>query len=362
MKNIHMEKQKQWRTSLLKNIQLQLFISFVSLPFLIGWGLPISLLTPVSTLIFGPFLTCFLLVSSLIFFLELFYLPNGFLVWCLEQITTIWLACLNLEQRAWLIGFQKPPLLVLACIPLIALAIVHSKKIITLTTRTGLLALLLVTTCAVLKLFPYTDHSSITTIACNKGAITVINHNPTPLKSAQSYSAEATKDKPYSVETSYFAKATKDKSKGKQIIMIDPAYIASRPNYESFISYTLVPEIIKTTGSMHINHLIMCKLNKRILDAIQFLATKIEIKNLYIPAWKGKIPPFAWRSYISLKKTILANNGTITSISYKKKLALTEPSSILFIEPSDTKNICYYDAIYKPLSVHGIINNKALSL
>src|SRR3972149_9378673 len=118
-----MNKTTQWRQSLLKSIQLQLFISFISLPFLIGWGLPISLLTPVSTLIFGPFLTCFLLISSLIFFLELFYLPNGALIWCLEKVTSAWLACLSLEQRAWLIGFSKPPLIVLLLIPLIALAI-----------------------------------------------------------------------------------------------------------------------------------------------------------------------------------------------------------------------------------------------
>src|SRR5260370_32295969 len=86
----------QWQQSLLKSIQLQLFISFISLPFLIGWGLPISLLTPVSTLIFGPFLTCFLLISSLIFFLKLFYVPNAALVSCLELITSVWLAFLNL--------------------------------------------------------------------------------------------------------------------------------------------------------------------------------------------------------------------------------------------------------------------------
>src|SRR5438445_4320197 len=103
----------KWYQSLLKSVQLQLFISFISLPFLIGWGLPISLLTPFSTLIFGPFLTCFLLISSLIFFLELLYLPNALFIWLLELVTSIWLACLNLEQRAWLIGFTKPPIIVL---------------------------------------------------------------------------------------------------------------------------------------------------------------------------------------------------------------------------------------------------------
>src|SRR5688572_27273147 len=136
-----MKKHTLWRQSLLKSIQLQLFISFISLPFLIGWGLRISLLTPVRTLIFGPFLTCFLLISSLIFFLELFYLPNTLCIWCLEQVTSIWLTCLNVEQRSWLIGFTKPPILILCLLPLIALAIVHSKKITTIPKRILLLTL-----------------------------------------------------------------------------------------------------------------------------------------------------------------------------------------------------------------------------
>src|SRR6266478_7808031 len=138
-----MKKYKHYYQSFLKSIQLQLFITFISLPFLIGWGLPISLLTPISTVIFGPFLTCFLLISSLIFFLELFYIPNSILIWCLEQITHIWLMCLNLEQRTWLVGFIKPPVIILFLIPLVALVIIHNKKITTLSLRTIVLASLL---------------------------------------------------------------------------------------------------------------------------------------------------------------------------------------------------------------------------
>ena len=319
-----MKKHTKWYTSLLKSVQLQLFISFISLPFLIGWGLPISLVMPISTLMFSPFLTCFLLISSLIFFLELFYLPNTLFIWCLEHITTIWLACLNLEQRAWLIGFQKPPMIILLCIPFVALALVHSKKIITMTTRTSLLALLLITTCAALKIFPYTRHNAITKITCNKGHITLTNYQ-------------------------------------NIVTMFDPGYMSSRPNYESFISYTLMPEIIQKTGAMQIDHLVIGKLNKRILDAVQFLATKMVIKNVYIPAWQGKIPPFAWRSYVALKKTMLADNGKLHSISYKKQLK-HDTDYIISIEPSNEKSISYYDATYKPLCINGTIDAQTFSL
>jgi len=312
-----MKKTTQWGQSLLKSIQLQLFISFISLPFLIGWGLPISLLSPISTLAFGPFLTCFLLISSLIFFLELFYLPNDTLIWCLEIVTSAWMACLSLEQRAWLIAFAKPPVIILICLPLIALAAVHYKHITSVKIRITLLSLLLVSSCATLKLFPY-KYATIETITCNNGSITLIKHNNT-------------------------------------LVMIDPAFMAARPSYESFISYTLLPELVQKTGRLQIDHLIVFKFNKRILDALQFLASKVTIKNIYMPFWHGRISSFAWRSYAHLKKTMIANNGKLIPISYIKKLPL-DATSLLFIEPAHTKEVSYYEATYKPLTVKGVVN------
>jgi len=319
------KKYAQWRTSLLKSIQLQFFISFISLPFLIGWGLPISLLTPVSTLLFGPFLSCFLLISSLIFFLELLYIPNNLLIWGLEHVTNFWIACLNLEQRAWLIGFTKPPLFILCLLPLLALAIVHSKKITSIPYRIFFLTSLLIFTCITLKFFPYPQHSNnIVTIPCNKGAITLIQHDAS-------------------------------------LVMIDPGALASRPSYESFIAYTLIPNIIQTSGYLHIDHLVIFKLNKRILDALQFLASKVTIKNIYFPAWQGKIPLFAWHSYKQLKKIISDQKGTLIAISYKKKLYNNE-SYTLFIEPTTEKKVHYYDATYQSLCMYGTLNNQTISL
>ena len=145
------------------------------------------------------------------------------------------------------------------------------------------------------------------------------------------------------------------------LIMIDPGFIASRPSYESFISYTLLPEIIQKTGRMDIDHLIIFKFNKRILDALQCIATKFTIKNLYLPAWKGRIPPFAWRSYAHLKKTILTNKGKVISLSYKKQLC-SDQKSTLFIEPTTTKEVQYYDATYQPLCIKGALNNQTFTL
>ncbi len=307
--------------ALLNSIQLQLFISFISLPFLIAWGLPISLLSPISTLLFGPFLTCFLLISSLIFFLELLYFPNDLLIWLLEKITAFWMTCLGLEQKAWLIGLPKPSMFIIVLIPVIALIIIHSKKITSVLMRIGCLAFFLVITCIILKYFPYT-YNTIEKIPCHKGEIILINRDNT-------------------------------------LIMIDPGYLAYRPSFESFIAYTLLPEIVQKTGKLHIDHVIVFKFNKRILDALQFLATKMAIRNMYIPYWNGRIPSFAWQAYAKLKRTIVENNGKIHSVSYKKQI-YKDDTSLVFLEPVATKTVSYYDATYQQLTITGIINGQKI--
>jgi hypothetical protein len=316
----------RWQQSLLKSIQLQLFMSFISLPFLISWGLPISLMSPVSTLLFGPFLTCFLLISSLIFFCELLYIPNGALIYCLEWVTTIWQACLQYEQKSWLIGIAKPPMIILCIIPLIALALLHYKKITSLATRTLLLLLLLIATCTILKLFPYA-YNSIETIPCNNKTITLINNHQQGCT-----------------------------------FLIDPGALAARPSYESFIAYTLLPAIIQKTGLLQIDHLITFKLNKRTLDALTFLATKVTVKNIYLPAWQGKIPLFAWRSYAKLKKTIIAQGGKLISLSYKKQLCNDQMCNVAIVPQDTTKTIRYYDATYAQLRITGTIDNQQIAI
>lgn len=114
---------------LLHFLHLQLFLSLISLPILIAWGLPFSWLTFVGNLIFTPFLTLFLLVSSLIFFAHLVSIPCGFLVSILEKITSWWIFLMQWSDRHWLMGFARPSLMVLFCIPVIAVLIVQSKRL-----------------------------------------------------------------------------------------------------------------------------------------------------------------------------------------------------------------------------------------
>lgn len=88
-----------------KFLYLQLFISLIAFPLLLCWGLPISLLSPVGNLIFGPFLTVFLFLSSMLFFTELLYLPNGWIASVLDTFTQSWLS----------LKHSRPPLAFWVC-------------------------------------------------------------------------------------------------------------------------------------------------------------------------------------------------------------------------------------------------------
>lgn len=87
-------------------LQLQIFLSIISLPFLIGWGLPLSLFTLLGNIFFIPFFTVFLFISSLFFFAVLCSLPLTFLSWLLEQLCQIWLWFLQYGQKTWLLALS----------------------------------------------------------------------------------------------------------------------------------------------------------------------------------------------------------------------------------------------------------------
>jgi len=302
----------KWRIAFLKSIQLQLFLTLISLPFLIAWGLPLSLLSPLATLLFTPFIAVFLLLSSLIFFLELVYLPSTWVIYALDVLTGWWISIINTNYSWWLIGFRAPSLLFLIAIPLITCLLIHSRHITTITKRIAYLATLLLIICCICRFFPY-SYNTVETIIRKQKTITLINHHNT-------------------------------------LILIDSGAFSSHKSYESWINYTFIPELIQKTGQLHIDHLILCTINQRIFDAVHFLSSKITIDYVYVPWWTDKIPSFAWQSYINLKKALSDNRGRITSISKKRSIFIDKDAS-LSIEPDEAKKIRYYNATYPLMNI-----------
>lgn len=99
-------------------LELHLVITLCTLPVVVGWGLPISLLSLFGNLYFTPVLSLFLLVSCAIFFFEILHIPNSWCIWLLEQITHWWHTILQCNSPYWLIGVCKavwPYTLLIAC-------------------------------------------------------------------------------------------------------------------------------------------------------------------------------------------------------------------------------------------------------
>lgn len=114
---------------LLHFLYLQLFVTLISLPVLIAWGIPLSLASVVGNLFFTPFLMALLLCASLLFFFNLIGISATGLGWLLGHLTQLWLHVLSYGSPSWLIGFKKPSLLTLVGIIVITLALVHLRRI-----------------------------------------------------------------------------------------------------------------------------------------------------------------------------------------------------------------------------------------
>ena len=119
--------------------EMQLFLMCISLPLLIAWGLPLSLGSLLGNLIFAPFLTIFLLVSSLLFFTEMLGIHNTLCAYALEKLCSVWFWMLNCAHDSWLIAYPKPPIIVLIAMPVLAGMIIALKLKISQLMRIGLL-------------------------------------------------------------------------------------------------------------------------------------------------------------------------------------------------------------------------------
>lgn len=97
----------------LQAVHLQVIISFVYIPILICWGLPISLMSVVGNLIFTPFLIAFIFCSFFVVLTQIFYIPNQPLCALLDFLSMWWFKALTLGSPAWLMGFAYPGALAL---------------------------------------------------------------------------------------------------------------------------------------------------------------------------------------------------------------------------------------------------------
>lgn len=226
-------------------VYVQYFLMLVSLPILIGWGLPFSMHSALGNLIFTPLITLFLLASCLLFFCTLLNLPCTIPLWLCEQTASVWHGMLSYAQRDWLIGCPHAawfitvgPLLV-ACILLKITQ--HASGLVKALSMFGAFC----TTCVVIQLSAW-PMQKVHTIPCNNDIVTLIMHR-------------------------------------NQVTVVDPGSLGGSQSASSWTQYTLAPELVRTTGKTKIDNFVVLRANQTTLKAIISLHKKIRINNLYLP-------------------------------------------------------------------------------
>lgn len=299
------KKVKKFCASIPKYLQLQLFLTFISWPILLAWGLPLSYASIVGNILFTPFLTIFLLLSSLIFFCELLYIPDMLLILALDRLTIIWTALLTISNRSWLVTFPLPSPSILPLLPLGALALLHYKKYTSPLISSAALLIFFVISSIGLKLT--TNNEATVSIPCFNKQLTLIQ-------------------------------------KRTDAVLIDPGVLGRRIS-PSWVSYTLIPELNRN-GITTIK-VICTKPSVTTFRALTTLIDEYNVSEIYMPYWRGKLTNRGWGAWHCLLAGALTTGTKISFITQQacilKKQAITIGCSSKMISKNSMR--------YKPVTI-----------
>lgn len=167
----------------LKAATTQAYLSAVSLPFLAFWGLPLSIASFVGNVIISPIIVSFIFIAALVFFSELFYLPNELLIFLLEANSWLIIKFVGLGSAKWLSGIRASYLLLL--LPFAATAIIFwfkdKARLLVLVTTLGLTILLVkvlptpifaeTLKCGNSKVLVSNDKNGVVSLNCKPGIV-----------------------------------------------------------------------------------------------------------------------------------------------------------------------------------------------
>lgn len=302
--------------------QLQLFLTLVSLPILVAWGLPISCMSPLGNCLFTPFLTLFLLLSSLMFFGQLLHIPYSPLVYLFNYLTRFWIDVMNYGQMQWLVGIVCLPMPFLLLIGITPFCIIAYKP--TRSVGHSILCFL----CILSIVYAYSRYISNQihriAIPCGRGELTLL------------ITPSAT-------------------------ILIDPGYLGSKVAASSWVRYTLIPVLISTTGTTHINHVIMLQPMGLGFEAAAELCTSIRVDALYIPCWQGELKRSHTFRYAELKKSLVSNFVQLVRIDSTPTIILLSDRQRVTVTPQE-KQISLGDIRFQSQKLQVQIDNKEVTI
>ncbi len=249
-----------------------LLITLVSLPILICWGIPLSKLSIIGNFLFTPILTIFLVLSSIIFFTELFYIPNLFLIKSLETLTSFWQKLLVSGNKSWLTGFTKQNSIILLSIPAFLFLVFTCKKINSINKKIISMSILLIL---------YTGYFSY-----------------------QSWKNYPQKQTLFSFKNKL--KITK-KINGKLNIQ-DHGFFNKKRSIRKFIDFELKSYLLKNFGTIKIKNLSVLNPGINSFKAAQEFCKVFDVSQITLPIFDGKkLNKNGWREFFVLREVVKEN-------------------------------------------------------
>jgi hypothetical protein len=244
----------------------QLVVTLVSLPILSAWGLPLSLMSIVGNLVFLPFLTVFLILSSMVFFTELLSIPNSLFITGLNLVTKLWLHLLHYGKKEWLIGFAHPKLLTLTILLQIAANLFLHKQIKRYLLIGNYIVLLLI-------LFIFSLASRIT------------------------------------VEQTYFIPNANQKisistHQDNTITITDNGFFSKKTSPEKMVNFELKPYLTQQFGTVKIKEIIEQRPGQRSFRALQELCGLFPVETVKLAYFDFKLNKNGWRAFFDLKREL----------------------------------------------------------
>lgn len=259
---------------LLTFLHTQLFITLISLPLLLSWGLPISIATIVGNLLFAPVLSATLLLGSLIFFGELVSLPTSFLTTILEWITHAWFNILNQGSPSWLYSAPQPSPAALLLILTATLLIIHCRALKNRLFNSGALLTLLIIIGLSLTSF---REKGVSKITCFTKELILIRSEPSAL--------------------------------------IDTGAFGQR-GAPQLVATTLIPTL-RRQGLSQLEALICLKPSATTFQSIASLITTFPIISLYLPAFETQLNSYIWPSWEAVVSAARQTHTCIISFTHE---------------------------------------------
>ncbi len=228
---------------------IQLIMSIYSMIIVVFWGIPFSPLSFIGNILFSPVITVFLGLCTLLFFTELCFIPNTYIIYLLEILSSWWIYILQFgSTNAYNITFAKPSYLLVITIAYATFFIIiqpinYKQKNIYLLSILGLSFWLMAQ--------PKTSQPLIIDIPCARGSLHIIKNRD-------------------------------------GLIVVDSGYLGRYPSASSYVEHTLLPTIRMHYGTELIDHIILLQPSQNLFQAIEKLLQLTTIKHLYIPIWKAK--------------------------------------------------------------------------